>query len=185
MRTAALVVAITLFATAPARADTEAWADIEVMDDAEMSDLRGGIAIGPGLDVGFGAVVTTTVNGMPALQTTLTWSNTGAFVTETVGAAGQALNTLTPAQRDALGVGNLGGAGGVVIEDEQGVTALVHNVTEGSLQNIILNNASGRDLSQHVDVTLTLPGFDVMQSMLVLERFGMRVDQDMSAALAN
>lgn len=185
IRAAPPFLSLALLCATPAHADADAWADVEVMSETEMSQLRGGINIAPGIDVGFGAIVTTMVNGAPALQTTLTWSNTGAMVSETVGVAGQALSTLTPEQRAALGVDGLAGAGGVVIEDAQGVTALVHNVTEGALQNIILNNASGRDVSQHVDVTLTLPGFELIQNMLVLERFGMRIDQDMNAALAN
>jgi hypothetical protein len=178
---AALLACVALIAS-PAYADKDPWADLDVMDAAELSSNRGGIAIAPGIEVGFGAVVTTMVNGMPALQTQLTWTNTGAIVSQTITSAGQELSTLTPAQRDALGLGGLDSAGGMIINDANGVTALVHNVTEGSLQNIILNNAGGRDITQHIDVTLELPGFEAMQGLLSLERFGMRIDSDMNLA---
>ena len=92
---------------------------------------------------------------------------------------------MTPEQLDALGLDGLNGLGGVVIDDEAGVTALVHNITDGSLQNIIVNNATGRDLSQQVDVTLTLPGFELIQNELATEIFGMRLNDDLSPFLTS
>jgi hypothetical protein len=164
---------------APAWAD-EGWGDdIEVMSAEDMDENRGGFEIG-GLNINFGATVTTLVNGIPALVTTLTWTDVGAFIEETVGDVGQNIADMTPAQLTALGLDGLENAGGVVIEDEAGVTALVHNITEGALQNIIINNASGRDLSQEIDVTLTLPGFEAMQDSLVVETFGIHLTDDMN-----
>lgn len=174
----ALAFALAAFA-APAYAD-EGWgADIEVMADDDMGDLRGGLGVAPGIEVNFGAVITTYVNGSPALTTNLTWTDTGQMVSETIGAIGQSLNELTPEQRAALSIDGLGDANGVVINDADGVTALVHNITDGALQNIIVNTAAGRDLRQDVDVTLTLPGFEAVQASILLERIGIRLDEDM------
>jgi len=170
--------ALSTFA-APAFADDTWGAGVEVMADDEMGALRGGLAITPGLEVNFGAVITTYVNGAPALTTNLTWTDTGQLVSQTIGAIGQSLDQLTPALRAELGIDGLAGANGVVISDADGVTALVHNVTEGALQNIILNTAAGRDLRQDVDVTLTLPGFEAVQASMLLERIGIRLDEDM------
>jgi hypothetical protein len=167
---------------APAHAD-DPWAGIEVIADTEMAEMRGGLALPNGLDVGFGAVVTTYVNGLPALETRFTWGDTGPVFSELVGAVGTSLASMTPAQRDALGLGGLDGLGGVVIEDANGVTTLVHNVTEGSLQNIVLNTASRRDLSQHVELTLTLPGFEAVQEGLRQEIYGLRLAQDLANQL--
>lgn len=167
---------------APAHAE-DAWGDgVEVMQDAEMQSLRGGINVN-GIEIGFGAVVTTYVNNMPVLSTQLTLTDAGALVSETLGNVGQQLDQLTTEQRDALGLGGLENAGGVVIEDEAGVTALVHNLTEGALQNIIINNATGRDLRQEIDVTLTLPGFELIQDLLVTERMGMRLNDELRSYL--
>lgn len=156
------------------------WDDAEVMADEEMSDLRGGISITPQLEINFGATITTFVNGAPALSTQLTWTNAGQFIEQTVGEIGQRIEDLTPEARTALGVDGLENAGGVVIDDAEGVTALVHNVTEGALQNIILNTATGRDLRQEIDVTLTLPGFEAIQDSIILERLGIHLVDDMS-----
>lgn len=163
----------------PAWAD-DAWGDdIEVMSVEDMEAARGGFEIG-GLNINFGATVTTLVNGIPALVTTLTWTDVGSFIEETVGDVGENIADMSPEQLTALGLDGLENAGGVVIEDEAGVTALVHNITEGALQNIIINNATGRDLSQEIDVTLTLPGFEQIQQSLVVETFGIHLTDDMN-----
>lgn len=158
----------------------ETWGDnIDVMSAEEMEAHRGGFEIA-GLNINFGATVTTLVNGVPALVTTLTWTDVGALVEETVGEVGQNIANMSPDQLTALGLNGLENVGGVVIEDEFGVTALVHNVTEGALQNIIINTATGRDLAQEIDVTLTLPGFEFIQSQLITERFGIHLTDEMN-----
>jgi hypothetical protein len=183
MRVALLAgVALAAFA-APARATEAPWGDgIEVMDETELEEHRGGFEIG-GLQINFGAAVTTLVNGVPALTTQLTWTDTGAFVAQTVGNVGEDLADMSPDQLAALGLEGLENAGGVVIADEAGVTALVHNVTEGALQNIIINSATGRDLTQDVDVTLELPGFDLIQQSLIVESFGIHLTDDMRGVM--
>ncbi len=165
-------------------ANDSAWGDgVEVMADEDMASHRGGFEIG-GLQINFGAVVTTYVNGVPALTTNLTWTDVGTFVEQTVGDIGQNIGSLTPEQLEALGLSGLEAGGGVVIQDADGVTALVHNVTEGgTLQNIIINSATGRDLSQEIDVTLELPGFELVQQQLLLERFGIQISDDMRGVI--
>jgi hypothetical protein len=170
--------------TTPAFAG-EGWGqDVEVMSADDMDAHRGGFEIG-NLNFNFGATVTTLVNGVPALVTNLTWTDVGAFVDQTVGQVGQDISDMTPEQLDALGLDGLNGLGGVVIEDEAGVTALVHNITDGTLQNIIMNNATGRDLAQQIDVTLTLPGFELIQNELTTEIFGMRLNDDLNPFLVS
>lgn len=184
MRAALLSGVFMCLLAAPAWAD-ESWGDgIEVMSADDMDAHRGGFEIG-GLNINFGATVTTLVNGIPALVTTLTWTDVGAMVEETVGEVGQNIADMTPEQLTALGLDGLENAGGVLIEDESGVTALVHNITEGSLQNIIINNATGRDLAQQIDVTLTLPGFEFIQGQLVAERFGINLTDDMNVFIGD
>ena len=119
----------------PAWADDGWGEDIEVMDAEDLDAHRGGFEVN-GLTFNFGATVTTLVNGIPALVTTLTWTDVGAFVQETVGDVGQNIADMTPDQLTALGLDGLENAGGVVIQDEAGVTALVHNISDGALQNI-------------------------------------------------
>jgi len=162
-----------------------AWAAIRqddepvVMSDAEMDDLRGGFSVA-GLDIGFGAVVTTYISGQPALTTSLTWSDAGQTVQQEIGNAGQQIQNLTPDALNALGLKGVAGSTGVVINDANGVTALIHNVTDGALQNIIVNSASNRDLRQDIDITLVMPGFTPAQDAIGLQQFGMRLNSDMA-----
>lgn len=176
-----LVSAMALFAAStPAHADAAWGDDIEVMADDEMSGMRGGLAVG-GIEIGLGATITSTVNGVPVLTTTLTWTDAGAAMEQVLSGVGQNIKDLSDEQRDALGLGGMSDVGGVVIDGPDGVTAFAHNVTDGALQNIIINSATGRDLGQDVDVTLTLPGFEYVQNELFLERFGIQISGDMQS----
>lgn len=179
---ALLFSALGAFALAvPAHADTLAVRPdgLKLIDDAELSELRGGFAVG-GYDINFGAVVRTYIDGAPALSTSVTWTDAGSIVNQTISATGQNIADLTQEQRNALGIGGLDHAGGVVINDAAGMTALVHNIADGVLQNILINSASGRTITQDVDVTLSLPGFEVIQNALDLERFGLHLSQDLN-----
>ncbi|MGD9968667.1 MAG: hypothetical protein AB7T59_19270 [Hyphomonadaceae bacterium] len=181
---APLISAVFLIAMAPAAwADETGWGEgVEVIDAKDMDALRGGFEVA-GIEINFGATVTTLVNGVPALTTTLTWTDVGAVVDETIGELGQDVSAMSPEQLATLGLDGLEGAGGIVIADEAGVTALVHNITEGALQNIIINNATGRDLVQDIDVTLTLPGFELIQNALMIESLGIQVDAELGGFL--
>jgi len=167
----------------PAWADESGWGDgIEIMAEDDLAAHRGGIAVN-GIEINFGAVVTTFVNGVPAMTTTLTVTDVGAIVEQAVGDIGQSIHDMTTEQLTALGLGGLEGSDGVIIDDADGVTALVHNVTDGALQNIIINSATGRDLSQEIDVTVELPGFELMQSQLLVERFGIHISDDLQGIM--
>ncbi len=165
---------------APAHAQELDWGDIEIVDDAELDDLRGGFRIG-GVEIGFGAVVTSRLNGVPVMTTQLTITDAGAIVEQTLTAIGQNLSSLTPEQLAALGLAAFAGLDGIVINSGSGVTAFVHNVADGTLQNILVNTATGQDIEQDIDITLTLPGFEYIQQQLMLERFGMQVSEDLRA----
>ena len=172
------------FAALPgvAWANGGAWGDgVELMTDAEMAEHRGGFEI-QGINVNFGATVTTIVDGVPALTTTLTWTDAGPVIQETMGNLGAA-TSLTPDQLEALGLDPAGGAASVVINDETGVTEIVHNVGDGALQNIIINSASGHAITQAIDVSLELPGFELVQADFVVERFGIRLTDDLNSVV--
>ncbi|MGE3303035.1 MAG: hypothetical protein AB7M12_07950 [Hyphomonadaceae bacterium] len=158
------------------------FAGTAVLDEAELGDLRGGFELPNGQQINFGVVVSTYAGGALALQTELIVDATGASVQQTIGALGRSLDALTPAERQALGLDGVDGHG-VVIADASGVTALVQNIANGGLQSIILNSASGRDLSQQVDVTITLPGFEAMQRLIGDELVGLHLHDDIARVL--
>lgn len=162
-------------------APAHAWEDgVEVMDDAEMNDLRGGINIA-GIEIGFGATVTSTLDGVPVLTTQFTLTDAGSILRQTLLAAGADISALTPEQRSALGLNGLDGLDGIVIEGEGGGTAFIHNLTSGALQNIVVNTADGREITQTIDISLQLPNFDLVQQSMMLEHFGMQISEDLQS----
>ena len=125
-------------------------------------------------------MVTTYVNGVPVLTTTLTWTDAGAIVEETIGALGQ--NVAELSRRAAGGARRRDGRKSRAASSSTTRPASPRSFTtspKASLQNIIINNASGRDLMQEIDVTLELPGFEAVQSGLFVEHFGFQISDDM------
>jgi hypothetical protein len=183
LRAPLLAVAALAAVATPARADESAWGEgVAVMSDTELNDHRGGFEVA-GININFGATITTFVDGIPALTTTLTWTDAGAVIEDTVGNLPQTASSLTAGDLVGLGLDPTSDVTGIVIDDETGVTEIVHNVGDGTLQNIVINSASGLDITQAIDVSLELPGFEAIQADLIVERFGFRIMDDMSGVL--
>lgn len=163
--------------------DADPWAGVEVIEETEMASLRGGFKLPSGPEVNFGAIVSTYSGGALAMQTELRMTDVGAIIDQSMGELGRALSSLTDEEAEHLGVKGLGD-NGVVIADEQGVTALVQNFTEGGVQNIIFNTASGRDLRQEIDLTIELPNYAAFEHMMNNELIGLRLNTDLGQALS-
>lgn len=174
--------ALALLAAAPAAAAAQSR---EPMSDAELDDARGGYLVANGVTFGFGLVMRSYVDDQLALQTRLTWTETGP-VTERTSAAGSvalsdAIDGLLASGIDLRG---LTGADGVVVAGDGGTTTLVHNIAPGQLQNLILNSASNRSLRQEIEVSLTLPDLAAMQRGFSLQQFTGRIGGEMGLATA-
>ena len=181
MRTLLLSAAAFAALASSAWAGDASWGDgVEVMNDADLAEHRGGFMVA-GIDINFAAVVTTSINGVPALTTQLTWTDAGAIIQETIGGGVGISSSLTPDQLLALGLSP--NAAGVVVQDSSGATQIIHNVTEGALQNILINTASDQDISQTIDVRLELPNFELLQGNFIAERFGIHITDDINTAM--
>jgi len=175
--------ALPMTAHAAVAAD-DPWAGVEVMEDSEMAAARGGFVLPNGVEVNFAAKVNTFAGGMLALQTDLVITDDGLLIDHQLGELGEALSALSDADKAELGLTNVNAQAGVVIRDTSGVTALVQGMSESGLQNLILNTASGRDLRQEIELTITLPGFASVQEMIGQELLGLRLGDDLNAMLA-
>lgn len=148
------------------------------MSDDELGDMRGGFLTAGGVTFDFGAIVRTYVNGELALETRLTWTPTGP-VTEQVAGSLPGWTPLTLGQVGGLDLTGLSpGSSGLVLSDANGTTALVHNVLNGQLQNLVVNAADNRDIRQDMQVMLTLPDFDLMQQDFAVAQLGSQIFQD-------
>lgn len=164
-------------ATASIAARADEFDNAQAVEDASLSDMRGGFMLDNGLQVGLGAVVRTTIDGELALQTQLTWTETGAVVTRELGAG------VTPATPGSIsGTITLPGATDDAFYVNAGETALIHRVTDGRIQNILLNTASGQDIRQQTEVTVTLSGYEATQQLTSQQQWGRTLGSDLAIA---
>lgn len=176
-----LCAALALAAVWPAGAvQAEDFAADRALTAGELNDIRGGFQTPDGLEIGFGAVVRTFVDGSLALQTRLTWSETGPV--ETV-EYGMIVPDITAAA--APGGIKLDGPAlaGVVVGGDGGVTAIAHEISNDQIANLVINNANNRDIRQTTDVTLNIPDLAQMQQDVTNQTLGLRLQDAMAVAL--
>jgi hypothetical protein len=63
-----------------------------------------------------------------------------------------------------------------------GSTQVFANIGAGQIQNIILNSASGQDITQNTNVTLTIYNFAAWQQSVAQHMLSARLANDMMAA---
>ena len=151
-----------------AAAQEGALSDLAPMDTAALEDLRGGYFTVDGITFDFGAIVRTTIDGQPALESRLTWTPQGVLVED-----------LSAYPSGALP----GGGWGIDLSDASGMTLVGHRLLDGQMQGFILNSGDGRDITQSLEVTLTLPGFDAIQRSMATDRIGLAIGMDVADSL--
>lgn len=157
------------------------------LSDEELSGLRGGFITTNGFTFGFGVVIRSYIDNTLALKTQLTWTPKGAVTEQTRGDVpgatdlASAMTSLLNRGIDLTGL--TGTSGGVALVDGNGATALIHNVTTGQLQNLIVNNANNRNLRQDMELNLYLPDLAAMQSASSAQQRAMQMTYDLNTAL--
>ncbi|HEX5007279.1 MAG TPA: hypothetical protein VFV70_09215 [Hyphomonadaceae bacterium] len=137
--------------------------------DDELSDLRGGLLFAGGIAFEFGAVVRTTIDGQPALETRLTWTPDGVIVEDLSALAGGPIPEFN--------------GFGLNITDATGTTLVGHRLLDGELQGFIINTGDNRNIRQEMDITLGLPGFETIQQGMITDRLGFRIGADIADSL--
>lgn len=168
-----LVMGFALVAAAPA----DEFDGVEVVDDAELWELRGGFNF-KDLAITLGTDIRTFVNGELALHTVVNWTQQGA-TSETTYLS----SVLTPATAAELQNGILS-SGGITMRvgDQEvylangGQTALFHN-TDGTIQNVIVNTASKTAITQEVDATVGVGGYDAFRAELNRDQLRSNLNQ--------
>jgi hypothetical protein len=160
------------------------FGDMEIsgLSETDLDELRGGFMTPLGFEVGFGAVVTATVDGALALRTE--WTVTDAGLTQTV-IGGGALDT------DAARAGGInlpGGDGltGVVIPGDPnnggGATAIFQGFDLSGLSTAIINTASNREVVTDTQLNLAVPALQ-LDNMAVQQAMS-QMNAALSQALA-
>jgi hypothetical protein len=143
---AAIVFLLAAGFSAGARAQT---IDAAPLTRDELAELRGGFLLPTGIEAEFGAIARTFANGQLLLETHFTWSPDG-IAREDVLASADIVTT------DQL-------ANGFALNDAGGSTLFAHQVDDLGIRNILLNEASGRDIRIDTQLTVTLPNFALTQ----------------------
>ena len=187
MRRAHSLLLFALAVVAPAFMATASLAEPQPLSDDELSDLRGGFITTNGFTFGFGVVIRSYIDDKLALQTQLTWTPKGA-VTEQIRGDVPGVTDLASAMTSLLnnGIdlrGITGTSGGVALVDGNGATALIHNVTTGQLQNLIVNSANNRNLRQDMELNLYLPDLAAMQSASSAQQRAAQMTYDLNTTL--
>ena len=175
LRAAAVFALVTIAPLSVAHADP--FEDCEIAEDAELADARGGFVTAGGVTFDLGAVISTWRNGALALQTVLNWSPTGVTTAHSTGA---------PAPGDVItaGLPALTANGGVAITDPDGATTVLHMTGDGQFLNTVITAQSNQVIAQDIAVTITLPGFDAMQSGFMSEKMGIRLNNELGDLLS-
>lgn len=92
---------------------------------------------------------------------------------------GNAANTANTANTIVAG----GIVGGVGLVDGNGATALIHSVTAGQLQSLIVNNANNRNLRQDMELNLFLPDLATIQANSVAQQRVSQLTYDLNTSL--
>lgn len=133
----------------------------EIIDEPWLAQMRGGFDIA-GIEMHFGATMQTVVDAT-RLTTVMTFTRSGAqLVSQTVSSAadvpvlrigqlGAAVSEITPS---TINLSGLAQSSGVVVNDNKGFTAALHNITENAIISSVISNASGRDIRQRIDINI-------------------------------
>ena len=171
---------------------------VELLAMDEMGGLRGGFINAFGVPIEFGADVLTTIDGMAIFQTSFILTDAGlersmvylpdptldmtgvtsvqipgGTIVEIVG--GDTGVDVQDIMLDGVDLSGLNGTAGFVLIDDTGATAVLHDVATDGLTNVIANTASGLDVQQQLQATITLNDIGNLQSNVRLERLRMEL----------
>ncbi|MGH6752552.1 MAG: hypothetical protein ACREE0_13680 [Phenylobacterium sp.] len=162
---------VIVLAAAPPLASAEEPA---VLSDDELDGQRGGLRTPMGLDVGFGASVKTFVDGTLALETRITWTDTGLQSETVVNALGSI--TGAPIRVGTLSDGTLQSVTG-------GGTTVIHDLNMDRIASLVINTADNRTIRQQTDVTLVLPQLLDLQQRIAADRLSSMLSSNVGLAL--
>ncbi|UVI39580.1 hypothetical protein [Qipengyuania spongiae] len=136
----------------------------QILTESELAEARGGFVVA-GMEIRLGADLRTYLNGELALRTTISWEDDGPKTDQWVSA------TLAPAS--ALAIGGILANGNLALNvngqpmflANEGQTALLQR-TDGQIQNVAFNTASGIDLRQEADISLAVANYQMFRDAM-------------------
>lgn len=84
-----------------------------------------------------------------------------------------------------LGTITGGGAALVLAGENGGGTAILHNISETGLSNVLLNTAAGQDIRLETDITLVMPNLEAFQQEILSQHLQLDLFDAIGNALTN
>lgn len=148
----------------------------EVIADAGLEELRGGFSLA-GMEMSFGAKLTTLINNALRYETEVTFTRNGAEVlsrtlTDRLGSMGTA-TLVGPDQAVGaadisgnLDLGGLADFSGVVVDygEGGGMIAALHQITRRAIISTLATDASGQSVNNNVDVSIHINNIDEIRA---------------------
>jgi hypothetical protein len=179
----ALLAVLLAPAAASALTIEEAYLSDQEVGPLAIDDLdaqRGGFMTPLGFEVGFGAVLTATVDNAIVMQTQIHWTDNGI---ETTGASPVDTAAATAGGID-LGP-NADQLTGIVVPGDPtkggGATAILSSLQTSGIANLILNTANGRTVTTNTQITLDLPAQQL--NMMANNQIQSRMQDSLNQAL--
>jgi len=139
------------------------------LGEGELANARAGFLLPSGVEAQFGAVARTFSDGRLILETHISWAEDGARIEQVLASDALAQSTALP--------------GGYLLRDAHGDTTFAHQFESGGLRNVLLNEASERDIRLDTQLMLTLPGFAETQQGFRADVLAIRIADDVQAAI--
>ncbi|EPC00714.1 hypothetical protein L861_13050 [Litchfieldella anticariensis FP35 = DSM 16096] len=150
--------------------DAFADANAVVIETETLAGLRGGFSVS-GLDLDFGATLRTVVDDI-LYQTVMNLSESGAKVVsqslvDPTGQAvivnpqaGQSIVDLAPI---TINVPGLKQFSGIVLNDQNGFTSVLHNVTRNAIVGSVISDASNREIAHELNIDIQVNNIDALR----------------------
>lgn len=143
-------------------------ADAAALPDAALATQRGGFSW-QGMEIAFGADIRSFVNDELAMRTVISWTPDGSTIDRFVAPS----LTLAYAAQIRGGILTSGGiqmkiGRETVFLANDGQTAFIQDAN--ALQNILINTASNVSLTQQVDATIDISGYDGFRDAVTMNR---------------
>lgn len=143
-----------------------------LIDESSLARMRGGFNIS-GMEVYFGATLETIFDSVTKLTTVYNLTRTGPqLVSQTVSSALEEsvtqvgpgavpISDIAPPDIDLSGLAQWSG---IVLDDTQGFTAALHNITDDAIISSVISDASGRDIQQRVDISVNIANMPALRA---------------------
>lgn len=150
----------------------------EMIPEAELDTLRGGFNLG-GMELNFGAKLTTLINNTIRYETEVAFRNTGIEVlSQTLSnAAGSPVTQVGPGSTGAATIPGTGGGGGldlsgladfsgIVVDGPGGIgsTAALHRITRQAIVSTLATTASGQSIQNDIDISVHVNNIGELRS---------------------